>query len=301
MTTTWILAEDSAVAGLVQLARGIGDQVAAVVVGPHDLAAAVAAAGVDRCVWHGEPGATPVEAFAGAVADLVAAGEPGAVLAAPRPGARALLGAVAARLGAPALTGVSAVERVGEALLVEREVLGGIARRTERCSGPVCLVAPGGETVAAGTGVPVEETTAAPMGMRIEADHPATGPQVDLGAARRVVAVGRGLRAAEDLPMVDELAEALGGAVACSRPVAEGAGILPKDRYVGVSGRVLAPDLYLALGISGQIQHTVGVRGARTIVAVNTDADAPFFAECDYAVVGDLYQLVPALTEALRA
>ena len=300
MTITWILAEDTAVADLVRAARGLGHEVAAAVVGSHDLAAAVAAGGVDRCIWFGEPADNAIEAFAGAVADVVAAGGPGAVLAAPRPASRALLGAVAARLGAPVLVGVTDLALDGDDVVITHDVLGGVARRTERCSGAACLVLDGGGVLESGDMVTIEETSADPMSVTVIEDRPSALPQIDLGAAKRVVAIGRGLRAKEDLADVELLAKAMGAAVACSRPVAEGSGYLPKDRYVGVSGRTLSPELYLALGISGQVQHTVGCRGARTIVAVNTDTDAPFFRECDYAVVGDLYEFVPALTEALR-
>ncbi|NKY12470.1 electron transfer flavoprotein subunit alpha/FixB family protein, partial [Cellulomonas hominis] len=140
----------------------------------------------------------------------------------------------------------------------------------------------------------------APAAVRVVESRPAAATGPDLRAARRVVTVGRGLKAREDLALVDALADALGAATACTRPLAEGVGFFPKDRYVGVSGRTVSPDLYLALGVSGQVQHMVGARGSRTVVAVNSDPEAPIFREADYAVVGDLYQVVPALTEALR-
>ncbi len=301
MTTTWIIVDEPGVAGLIAAARGLGREVAAIVVGPHDLAATTAQAGVDRCVWLGETGDVPAEAFAAAVARTVAAGTPGVVLAAARPTARALLGATAAELGAPALTGTVDLRVDGDGLVLDREVLGGIARRTERCEGPVCLVLDGGGVPEPGAAVPLEEVAAEPGSVRVVEERPSAAPQVDLSGARRVIGVGRGVRAQEDLALVDGLAAAMGAAVACSRPVAEGSGFLPKDRYIGVSGRTLAPEVYLALGISGQVQHTVGIRGAGTIVAVNTDADAPFMKQCDYAVVGDLYAFVPALTAALAS
>ncbi len=123
---------------------------------------------------------------------------------------------------------------------------------------------------------------------------------MNLGAARTVVAVGRGLKAREDVALLDELAGAMGGELACSRPLAEGVDWLPKERYIGISGQHIAPELYVAVGISGQLQHMVGVREAGVIVAVNNDKNAPVFGQCDYGVVGDLYQVVPALTAALK-
>jgi electron transfer flavoprotein alpha subunit len=122
---------------------------------------------------------------------------------------------------------------------------------------------------------------------------------VDLSRAHRIVSVGRGCKSRDDLALVDALAKALGAEVACSRPLAEGLEWFTHDRYVGVTGQHVAPELYVALGISGQLQHVVGSRGAATVVVVNTDADAPYFAEADFGVVGDLTKVIPALIDAL--
>ena len=124
--------------------------------------------------------------------------------------------------------------------------------------------------------------------------------EVDLSAAQRVIGVGRGLKAREDLAMIEELAQALQAEIACSRPVAEGLNWMGKDRYIGSSGARIAPQLYVAIGISGQLQHMVGVTGADTIVAINSDPNAAVFSQTDYGLVGDLYQLVPAITAALK-
>ncbi len=121
---------------------------------------------------------------------------------------------------------------------------------------------------------------------------------VDLTQAERIVAVGRGIKGQEHLPLVQELAKALDAEVAASRPICD-SGWLPMDRQVGSSGQTVAPKLYLALGISGAIQHLVGMKGARTIVAINKDADAPIFEVADYGIVGDLFEVVPVLTAAL--
>ncbi len=136
--------------------------------------------------------------------------------------------------------------------------------------------------------------------IRIVQSSPASSDRIDLGAAVRVVGIGRGLKAKADLAMIDDLAVAATAEVGCSRPLAEGLDWLGKDRYIGVSGENIAPDLYFAIGISGQLQHMVGVREASTIVAINSDPKAPVFADADYGLVGDLYQLVPALIEALK-
>jgi electron transfer flavoprotein alpha subunit len=123
---------------------------------------------------------------------------------------------------------------------------------------------------------------------------------VDLSQADRIVSVGRGIKGPENLPLAQQLAGALGAEIAASRPICD-AGWLPMERQVGSSGQTVAPKLYLALGISGAIQHLVGMKGASTIVAINKDPDAPIFEVADFGIVGDLFEVVPAMIEALKA
>lgn len=122
---------------------------------------------------------------------------------------------------------------------------------------------------------------------------------VDLAQAEIIVAAGRGIKSAENLDMVKKLAEALGGEVGASRPVCD-SGWLPMDRQIGSSGQTVAPKLYIALGISGAIQHQVGMKRSKTIVAINKDKEAPIFEISAYGVVGDLFEIVPPLTDEIR-
>ena len=122
---------------------------------------------------------------------------------------------------------------------------------------------------------------------------------VDLSQAERIVAVGRGIKGQEHLPVAQKLADALGAELAASRPICD-SGWLPMERQIGSSGQTVAPKLYVALGISGAIQHVVGMKGSRTIVAVNKDADAPIFEVADYGIAGDLFEIVPALIAELQ-
>jgi electron transfer flavoprotein alpha subunit len=122
---------------------------------------------------------------------------------------------------------------------------------------------------------------------------------VDLTQAPLIVAIGRGIKAPENIAQAEALAKALGAEIAASRPICD-EGWLPMERQIGSSGQTVAPKLYLALGISGAIQHVVGMKGARTIVAVNKDRNAPIFEIADYGVVGDIFEIMPALTEELQ-
>ncbi|MGH9736134.1 MAG: electron transfer flavoprotein subunit alpha/FixB family protein [Candidatus Acidiferrales bacterium] len=122
---------------------------------------------------------------------------------------------------------------------------------------------------------------------------------VDLTQAPILVSVGRGIKAPENIPLAEKLAKLLGGEVSASRPICD-EGWLPMDRQIGSSGQTVAPKLYLALGISGAIQHVVGMKGSRTIAAINKDQNAPIFEIADYGVVGDLFEIVPALIEELE-
>jgi electron transfer flavoprotein alpha subunit len=122
---------------------------------------------------------------------------------------------------------------------------------------------------------------------------------VDLTAAPILVSVGRGIKAPENIQLAEKLAKLLGGEICASRPICD-EGWLPMDRQIGSSGQTVAPKLYLALGISGAIQHVVGMKGSRTIAAINKDQNAPIFEVADYGVVGDLFEIVPALIEELE-
>lgn len=298
MSSTYILvAGDARIDALVGLAQGTSTT--AVVVGTRSVAEAVAASGVDAVTWLGEPGDAPAEAYATTVATIVAAARPDLVLTSTRPADRVLAGAAAATLGAPAFTQVTAVSVVGGGVELTRSVFGGIAQETDTVAGPAVVVVDGG-AVATGGSAAIAEVTASPVTtLTVTENRPAERAAVDLGRAQRIVSAGRGVKAQDDLGLVEALAAALGAETACSRPLAEGLGWYTHDRYVGVTGQQVAPELYLAVGISGQLQHTVGARGAGTVVAINSDKDAPFFAEADYCVVGDLYEVVPALTAAL--
>jgi electron transfer flavoprotein alpha subunit len=150
--------------------------------------------------------------------------------------------------------------------------------------------------------------TVAPFAVQLNADQIRSRPEapfreaqrsVDLSAAELIVAVGRGIKEKENLPVVEALAQALGAELAASRPICDN-GWLPMERQVGSSGQTVAPKVYFAIGISGAIQHLVGMKGSKIVVAINKDENAPIFETADYGVVGDLFEVVPALVEEIK-
>jgi electron transfer flavoprotein alpha subunit len=159
------------------------------------------------------------------------------------------------------------------------------------------------EAVEAGT-APVEamavDLTPDRIRTRPSAPFRESAHTVDLSSAAVIVSVGRGIREAENIPLVQALANALGAELAASRPICD-AGWVPIERQVGSSGQTVSPKLYLAVGISGAIQHLVGMKGAKSVIAINKDENAPIFEVADYGVAGDLFEIVPALTKAILA
>lgn len=122
---------------------------------------------------------------------------------------------------------------------------------------------------------------------------------VDLASAKRIVSAGRGIQKKEDLEIIENLAAKLDAELGCSRPLSEDFKWLPVERQVGLTGETVQPDIYMAIGISGQVQHLVGMRDAKVVVAINNNKSAPIFESCDYGIVGDLYEIAPIMSEIL--
>jgi electron transfer flavoprotein alpha subunit len=214
--------------------------------------------------------------------------------------------ALAARLGQVLISDVVAI---GDGPVFTRQLMQGRLTGNYRPQGDgPCLIsvqagAFRADAVQSGT---AEVTTFKPeidaAAIRTKPGEPYRGSAqtVDLASAPLIVSVGRGIKEAENLSLVQDLAAALGAELAASRPICDN-GWLPMERQVGSSGQTVSPKLYLAVGISGAIQHLVGMKGSQCIVAINKDAEAPIFEVADYGIVGDLFEVVPALTEALKS
>lgn len=296
MTEVWILAHDraggSALAGS---ARALGDRVVAISLGAGVLP------GADLSLTVGVEAGVPVEAYAKAVAELLATRGAKVVLTDATTTGRLLAGQVAARLGVSPINAVGITG--GEPLQVTRQVYGGLAVATEEVVGEVAVVVLGRGVLpdndAAGAGASEAAQLSPEPGLRVVETRAKAGAVVDLASAKRVVGVGRGFAAEADLALAAALAAKLEAELACSRPIAEGVNWMPAERYLGVSGATIKPELYLAVGISGQVQHLVGVNHSKVLVAINSDKNAPIFAHADFGVVGDLYQVLPELIKSL--
>lgn len=288
MATTWILSSTGEIADLVELGRQRADGITAVVVGDADVA------GVDSAITIALDADMPVEALAPVVAQTVSAGADDVVLVADTPTDRVLGGAVAAKLNAPVLVGVRSLgEHTAE---VSR--FGAITLQTVHFDYPVVAVHAGGSAVE-GEAVAPQSATGQPHAARVSSYDVSETPDIDIAHAQRVICAGRGFENKEDLQLAHDLADALGAELGVSRPLAEGYGWMPRESYIGVSGQIVAPELYIAIGISGQIHHTAGVTDSQTIVAINNDELATIFDFADYGIVGDLYAVLPELTAAL--
>ena len=293
----------------VAAAQQIGPPVTAVVVGSGvgAAAAALAAADLAEVLVLDEPAlaAYTADGWVQALTGIIQAEQPTLVILPHTYQTRDFVPALAVSLDRALLTDCTrSVRRDGELAFSRQMFQGKLMADVVPLGPPPHLVtfqsgAVSADAVVKGASPAASRTVSVAVDSAAIRQHPEPAFQearhaVDLSKAERIVAVGRGIKGEEHLESVRRLAAAMGAEVAASRPICD-AGWLPMDRQVGSSGQTVAPTLYLALGISGAIQHVVGMKGARTIVAVNKDADAPIFEIADYGFVGDLFEFVPAM------
>ena len=300
-----------AVAAAQTLAGGDAVKVAVIGGSTAALAQELAGAGVGDVVVaeHAALAAYTPDGFAMAITALIQETSPQAVVMAHTYQARDVAPLVAARLGKPLITDVTGITGTGADATFTRPMFQGkLAAQVKPVGETPAIVtvqigAFRADSVRKGSAGQVSAIDVALDASKIrqtpEAPFQEAKAAVDLSQAGRIVSVGRGIKSQENIAVAEALAKALGAELAASRPICD-SGWLPMDRQIGSSGQTVAPKLYVALGISGAIQHLVGMKGSRTIVAINKDAEAPIFEVADYGIVGDLFEIVPAIVKELE-
>ena len=301
-----------ALAAAQQLAGGDELKVALLGAGTGAAAQDLATAGVGEVLTVIDAALEPYTAdgYVLALAHVIASASPQVIALAHTYQARDFAPMLAARLALPLITDVTGVTGSGTQATFTRPMFQGklAAEVKPRASGAYLVTFQIGafraDALKKGTSPSLVNPVAvtidrAAIRQKPEAPFQEARQAVDLSQAARIVAVGRGIKAQDQLPVAEKLAKAMGAELAASRPICD-SGWLPMERQIGSSGQTVAPKLYVALGISGAIQHLVGMKGSRTIVAINKDADAPIFEVADYGIVGDLFEIVPALVAELE-
>jgi len=298
-----------AIAAGQKLGNDLGQRVSAVVLGSSSLASEIAAYDLEK-VFSAENDKltdyTP-DAYAAALEQIVRSVDPQYVIMSHTYLARDFAPKVAARFG-KGLIGdcIRMSVDAGKATFTRRIFLGKLdADVVSDGDAPTFVTfqsgAYRGDQAAKGSGASIDQmpVEVGEVRMKPEAPFQEAKQAVDLSKAEIIVAVGRGIKSKDNLGLAEKLAEALGGDLAASRPICD-AEWLPIDRQIGSSGQTVAPKLYIAIGISGAIQHLVGMKNSQTIVAINKDPEAPIFDIADYGIVGDLFEAVPVLTEEIK-
>jgi len=309
----WVLSEkESLQAELLGAARflaeGLGGTTAALVIGAAGRSEAAFRQGADKVYRLSETAEYTLEDFLPSLVQAVQQYQPAAVLIGATWSGKALAGRLAAVLHRSVVTDAIKLDVRDGQIEATHLILGGGAVRVERTLAEPLIATLGLglfealPASAEATGEVVALSFVQPQSRWVLRERKPKPPaSVNLAAAKKVVCPGRGVQKQEDLQMMFELAQLLGAEVGATRPLCEGLDWLPRERYIGVSGAFIKPDLYLGIGVSGQVQHTVGITESRVVAAINKDEEAPIFQQADYGIVGDLYQIVPALIRALQA
>jgi electron transfer flavoprotein alpha subunit len=243
------------------------------------------------------------EDYAGPLADLVTSSGVSLLIVGDTVSGRELAAKTAALLNTGLAAGINTIRTSGEGFETERMVYGGAALKIEHFPIPLVVTVPSGKyegTLPDGKADILTIDVVADTSITILETAPILREGVDISSSDVVVGVGLGFNTKDDLSLAFDLAQVIGGVVGCTRPVAEDKHWLPVEQYIGISGVNIAPVLYVCVGISGQIQHMVGVRDAKVLVAINKNETAPIFQTVDFGIIGDLYEVLPLLTEAIK-
>jgi electron transfer flavoprotein alpha subunit len=244
------------------------------------------------------------ESYAKAIAALLAKEGPEVFLVGSSTTGREIAAKVAMYLDCGLVGDISSLAFEGGKTITTRYIYGGAAIQTEVLDGYAVVTVPKGKFEAR----KYEGKTSDVITLKVESDNRVTLKETiplekdskDLGAANIVVCIGMGFDKKEDMKIAEDLGRVLGATIGCTRGIVEERHWLPAGSYIGISGTTVKPSMYISLGVSGQIQHVVGIRDSKIIVAVNSNANAPIFMAADYGIVGDMYEIIPLLTEAIR-
>ncbi|MBK6904084.1 MAG: electron transfer flavoprotein subunit alpha/FixB family protein [Saprospirales bacterium] len=286
-------------------ADSLGVPCVALVLGKADGAGELGRYGASRVLQVQDPALENFDSqvYTAAIAQAVQAAGAKVIVLAHTSNGKALLGRLAAKLDAGSVSGATALPTANNGFRVRKNVFSGKAIAEYELKSEYKVISIAGNSIrpdASGSPVAVEALAAnlpAPKIRTLELKR--IEGEIPLPEAEVVVSAGRGMKGPENWGIVEDLAKALGATTACSRPVAD-SGWRPHHEHVGQTGIAIRPNLYIAIGISGAIQHLAGVNNSKVIVVINKDPDAPFFKAADYGVVGDLFEVLPRLTEAVK-
>lgn len=289
---------DAQIKELVSAAKIFGEEVALIYSGNKE-----SALGAERAFWLGEMKEESFVNFIPGIIKFSKDEKPDIVILGNTSNCRLTAAHLAVATDTAVLTDVSAMQLEDDGLRAERMVYGGAAIKTDKSSAEmkVVILSPGALPVTEQEKCDNISTFTAPgKSVVFRGKTLSEKNEINLAVAKRVIAVGRGVPKVELLENINDIAASLSCAVGCTRPVAEENHWLPKATYIGVSGVMLKPDLYIGLGVSGQVQHMVGINTARTIFAVDKDKNAPIFKQCDYGLIADNAVVLPMLAEKLK-
>ncbi len=300
MSEIWVISEQTAtVLELIAHAKGLAR-------GEKIVAWTFSAAGAQQAACHGADLVMHMnsehrpEAWVDTIIERAQQTGPNAILWGTSKRAKEMAARVAAALDTGLITECIKVQREQQ-FTTERYVYGGLCVANESTSNLPFMATMAAKLIEAlpeGPAVDVEVLSGADEASKVVELRANLGTS-NLGDANVVVCVGRGVAKEEDIELARRLAKVLGGEVGCTRPVAEDLHWMPEENYIGISGQVIKPTVYIGLGVSGQIQHVAGIRDAKTIIAIDRNENAPILEAADYGLVGDLYEILPALLNAL--
>lgn len=309
MAGIWLYSEDSEIIEqLATVGRRIADQwqqeLCAVTIS-EEAAPQLIAVGADTVIVLTAAGAVWPESYAPAIAELARKEEPSLILIGGTLRGKDVAAKVAADLRAGLVTDALNVEWVDGKIETERMIYGGLAICTEILQDGSVVTIPS-RTYDPAPADPLRSGKIKKLTVTV-ADEvsvsnvcPLIRKSADLSTAQKIVCVGRGLGRQDNMRLAENLAKTLSAELGCTRSIAEDYHWLPNEAYIGLSGQKVRPDLYLSMGVSGQVQHVAGIRDSKIIVAIDTNENAPIFAAADYGIVGDLNEIVPLLTEKLK-